>query len=105
MYSPVEECSCRILSNRKASPNTHLVILASSNKVREIRNIVAVSLDEGSFCTGNLWREPDGRTVEVLEYNDKAPSYETAYDLEICNGGEPLTPEDLMQAKRWRGLK
>lgn len=66
--------------------------------------MVAASLPVGSLCTGSVWRSPDGRTVEVLEYKDQVPVYDRPYDLELCNAGAALSPGESVDAQRWRGV-
>ena len=105
MLNASEECACRAMDARKDSSRRALVIVAPRATLREVRNIVAASLPAGSSCTGTVWQDPAGRTVEVLEYKDPIPSYGVAYDLELCNAGAALTPEELTEAKRWRGNK
>ena len=102
MLNASEECTCRAMDVRKDSSRRALVVVAPGGALREVRNIVAASLPTGSSCTGSVWQDPEGRTVEVLGYEDQVPSYNVPYDLEICNAGTPLTLEELGNAKRWR---
>lgn len=105
MLNAAEECACRAMDGRKDSSRRALIIVAPSGNLREVRNMVAASLPAGSSCTGSVWQDAEGRTVEVLEYKDDVPAYSQPYDLEICNAGAPLSPEEVIAAKRWRGGK
>lgn len=105
MLNAAEECACRAMDGRKDSSRRALIVVAPSANLREVRNMVAASLPAGSSCTGSVWQDAEGRTVEVLEYKDAVPRYGIPYDLELCNAGAALTPEELNDAKRWRGGK
>lgn len=103
MLNAAEECACRAMDGRKDSSRRALIIVAPSSSIREVRNMVAASLPAGSSCTGSVWQDADGRTVEVLEYKDPVPTYSQPYDLEICNAGVALSADELTNAQRWRG--
>lgn len=108
MLNSVEECACKALDERLKSSRRNLVIVTARDKLKEVNNMVAASLPPGSSCTGTIWRDPEGRTIRALAYEDPPPSPEEGghpYDVEVCNAGVTLTPTEIEHLKRWRGVK
>lgn len=98
--TPTQECACRAVRDMK--PGKHHVLLASQEEIKQVRNIVGVSLSLDSECYGSVWKSPTGELVSVHRYHDTPPNLEGGFELIVCNGGRDPTPTEKKDLERWR---
>lgn len=99
-----QECACRMLdeyrgdTSRKRKP---LVILASDEDVRGVRQIIGGSMPLGAECHGATWLNEDEK-VAVHRFSDEIPAFPEGFLLAVCNGGHVYTDTALKKVKEWR---
>jgi len=88
----------RVLSG--CSLTQSLVILVSSSDIKEVLNLVNVTI--GHSCHRGTWKFPDGLFVCVHKFTDKPLSLQDGYTVVVCNGGKALSTEDKEGIETWK---
>lgn len=100
MLSLLDQAVLSSLREKLPTRSGTLLILTLNAHLPRIRNLLALSLPEGTKFKGGCWNLPSGERVFVrdLEGDLTEP---LDYDLAVCTGGE-IPAADLPTLKSWR---
>lgn len=99
MFTLVEESAHRALRERLPTKSGTLIILAPQKEVPQARNLVSVSLPDGSSFEGGFWVTPENDRISVRGFDEKPDMH--SYDLAVL-AGEALAENQTKNLEAWR---